>query len=221
MFCRETVLLFAALLFVVPVRADDSPITPAQEEFFESKIRPLLVDYCYECHSSDLDEPSGGLVLDTRDGIRKGGELGPAVVPKDPEESLLLSAVRYEDLEMPPDGQLSEEQIELLDKWIRMGAPDPRDSDDDETSSLVAGNKSPGADHRAIRAVRAVQGPLSNDPHRHPDAARIQQGMKSERRVRSDAADPTTLPRRLLFDLTERRTPPAGIRAMPAQPSPE
>lgn len=98
----------------------------AQVKFFETEIRPLLAESCYECHGPDKQK--GGLRLDHIDFIRKGGEdLGAAVTPKEVEGSPLMVAVRYEDsdLEMPPDGKLSDAQIELLRKWIAMGAPWP------------------------------------------------------------------------------------------------
>ncbi|AMV33158.1 Planctomycete cytochrome C [Pirellula sp. SH-Sr6A] len=95
--------------------------------FFEKRIRPLLVEKCYECHSSDSDELGGNLLVDSRGTIRRGGSLGPAVVPRDESGSLLLRAVRYQDdLQMPPDEKLSDEQIADLAHWIRIGAPDPR-----------------------------------------------------------------------------------------------
>ena len=98
-----------------------------QVDFFESKIRPVLVEHCYECHSSQSKEVMGGLVLDSREGIRQGGESGPAVVPADAENSLILSALRYEDFEMPPKGKLPDHVIADFDQWIRRGATDPRD----------------------------------------------------------------------------------------------
>jgi hypothetical protein len=102
---------------------------PAQIEFFESKIRPVLVDHCYECHSQDADKVKGGLLLDTKEGLLKGGDSGPAIVPGDPEKSLLIKAVRYtdEDLQMPPKNRkLASEQIADLEAWVKMGAPDTR-----------------------------------------------------------------------------------------------
>jgi Ca2+-binding EF-hand superfamily protein len=96
--------------------------------FFEKNIRPLLISKCYECHSADTKEPKGGLTLDTREGMRLGGESGPAVVPGDVAASLLASAVRHKDgLEMPPKEKLTEQQIATVVRWIEMGAPDPRD----------------------------------------------------------------------------------------------
>lgn len=103
--------------------------SPSEEglAFFEKRIRPLLVEKCYECHSSESDELGGNLLVDSRGTLRRGGSLGPAVVPGDEKKSLLLRAVHYEDdLQMPPDEPLSKEQIADLEHWIRIGAPDPR-----------------------------------------------------------------------------------------------
>jgi hypothetical protein len=104
-------------------------LTPAQTQFFESKIRPVLVNNCYKCHSQQSEKVKGGLLLDTKDGLLKGGTTGPAVVPGDPEKSLLIKAIRYTDpdLQMPPkDKKLSDEEIANLTAWVKMGAPDPR-----------------------------------------------------------------------------------------------
>lgn len=102
----------------------------AQLEFFENKIRPVLSQNCYKCHSVTSEKVKGGLLLDSREATLKGGENGPAVVPRDLEKSLLIKAVRYTDadLQMPPKKQLSEEQIADLEKWVRMGATDPREA---------------------------------------------------------------------------------------------
>ncbi len=101
-------------------------IKPEQLEFFEKRIRPVLVQQCYSCHSKDAKSIKGGLVLDTREGIQRGGDSGHAVVPGDLDSSTLMEAIRYESVEMPPDGQLSDEVIADFAKWIEMGAPDPR-----------------------------------------------------------------------------------------------
>ncbi len=96
-------------------------------EFFENNIRPLLVKRCYECHSAD-EKIKAGLQLDVAEGWKQGGETGPALVPGDPELSLLIRAVRYQnaDLEMPPKGRLPDVEIALLEEWVKRGAPDPR-----------------------------------------------------------------------------------------------
>ncbi|PYK96225.1 MAG: hypothetical protein DME19_20410 [Verrucomicrobia bacterium] len=132
----QTVSLAAATLLLPNNAATASAAGPDQAgiEFFEQKIRPVLVEHCYKCHSKDSEKIKGGLRLDTRDGLLKGGDTGPALIAGDVEKSLLIKAVRYtdEDLRMPPrksGGKLSDEQIADLEAWIRMGAPDPRASD--------------------------------------------------------------------------------------------
>jgi hypothetical protein len=114
--------------FVFPALAVAAP--PAGDsEFFEKKIRPVLVQHCYKCHSAEAKKDKGGLRLDTRDGLRKGGDSGPALVPGKPDDSLLVKAVRYTDdaLKMPPKGKLPEAAIADLGEWVRRGAPDPRE----------------------------------------------------------------------------------------------
>jgi hypothetical protein len=103
-------------------------LTPEHTQFFEKRIRPLLIENCYECHSAGAKKLRGGLLLDSRGGVVKGGDTGPVVVPGSPEASLLIQAVKHIDpnLTMPPKKKLSAEQIADLVEWIRMGAPDPR-----------------------------------------------------------------------------------------------
>ena len=98
------------------------------KEFFENQLLPILKRRCYACHSHESGKAKGGLVLDSRAGWEKGGTEGAAVVPGMPEESLLMDAVRYENYEMPPDQRLPESEISVLEKWIKIGAPDPRES---------------------------------------------------------------------------------------------
>jgi hypothetical protein len=97
-------------------------------EFFEKKIRPVLAERCYQCHSAQAKKHKGGLELDTRAGLLKGGASGPAVIPGQVGESLLLKALRHGgDLKMPPDGKLPGAVVADFEAWVRMGAPDPRD----------------------------------------------------------------------------------------------
>ncbi|MBX3450655.1 MAG: PSD1 domain-containing protein [Planctomycetaceae bacterium] len=108
--------------------ADD----PAGLEFFESRIRPVLVEQCYSCHSADAASQGklrGGLSLDSRPAMRRGGETGPGIVPGKPDESLVLAALKHETFEMPPKGKLSDTVIADFEKWIRSGAPDPREGE--------------------------------------------------------------------------------------------
>jgi cytochrome c553 len=100
----------------------------AGSDFFEKKVRPILVDRCYECHSAE-HRIKGGLRLDSREGWLQGGDSGPAAHPGAPEKSLLVEAVKYanRDMQMPPKQQLPQEEIAILEEWVRMGAPDPRE----------------------------------------------------------------------------------------------
>ena len=106
----------------------------ARNELFEQKIRPLLVRHCYECHSGASNEVKGSLRLDYRDAVLKGGHSGPILMPGSPDESLLLSAIRHEGLEMPPGKKLTDAEIQDVEDWIRSGAFDPRDHPPDPKS---------------------------------------------------------------------------------------
>ena len=124
---RFQFLLVVCVLASQAAVADDP--TPKQIEFFEAKIRPIFVQHCYKCHSATAEDIEGGLVLDSRWGWEKGGDSGPAVVPGKPDESSLIDAVRYTDeavSAMPPKSKLPDAQIQLLEQWVEMGAPDPR-----------------------------------------------------------------------------------------------
>jgi hypothetical protein len=112
---------FLAMLLVGHVRADDGG------EFFEKRIRPVLAENCYKCHSAQSEKLKGKLRLDSREAILKGGETGPALVPGEPEKSLLIKAIRYldEDLQMPPKTKLADQSIRDLEAWVKMGAPFP------------------------------------------------------------------------------------------------
>jgi len=109
----------------------DAPGSPEQIEFFEKKIRPVLAEHCYACHSAEAERTKklkGGLRLDTRDGLLKGGDSGPAIVPGKAADSLLVKTLRYAagEVQMPPKGRLPDAVVADFEKWVDMGAPDPR-----------------------------------------------------------------------------------------------
>lgn len=114
------------LMVGVCVASEPQPPTAAQLEFFEKKIRPVLIEHCYSCHSAESKELKGGLQVDHRAGMLAGGDSGPAVVEGNPDESLLIEALKYESYEMPPKGKLPEKVIADFEHWIAMGLPDPR-----------------------------------------------------------------------------------------------
>src|SRR5262245_21657725 len=106
-----------------------TPTAPAADpglQHFEQKIRPVLVKYCYECHSADAKKVRGGLLLDTRAGLLTGGDSGPAVVPGKPVERLILKALRHDEIAMPAKEQLPDAVAAEFERWISMGAPAPR-----------------------------------------------------------------------------------------------
>lgn len=118
----KSLLLLAVVLCSLPYK---SLVTA--DEFFEKKVRPLLVAKCYQCHSGT--KSAGGLSLDSRQGWEKGGDSGPAINPGDLEKSLLIQAINYQGLEMPPadkGGPLTKDEIAILTKWVESGAQDPR-----------------------------------------------------------------------------------------------
>ncbi len=126
--------------------------TEAQLAHFESKIRPILVKHCYDCHSAEADTAEGGLRVDSREALLRGGDRGPAVVPGDPGASLLITAVTHADadLKMPPkQPQLSASVLADLNTWIKDGAADPRRESEKPKGAAQAWNKGSAEDHWA------------------------------------------------------------------------
>ncbi len=133
---------------------------PGRVDFFEAKIRPVLVKECYSCHSSESKKLRGGLRLDSRAGMLKGGDSGPAIVAGNPEESLLLQALRYDELEMPPKGRLAPTVIADFTRWVKEGAIDPRVESKNSAAKTI--------DIEAGRRFWAYQKPSHHDA---PEAA--------------------------------------------------
>ncbi|MEM7144886.1 MAG: PSD1 and planctomycete cytochrome C domain-containing protein [Verrucomicrobiota bacterium] len=169
---------------------------------FESKIRPILVERCYECHSVESGKSKGGLLLDSRQAIREGGDSGPAVVPGNLQDSLLLLAISQEDpdFEMPPKGApLTKEEISEFETWIKNGAVDPRDRTVADTSTV-----SLATNHWSYQPLLATPPPStvafeawdSTSIDRYLAARLEQEGLSP-----SPEADPVTILRRLSFDL--------------------
>lgn len=168
---------------------------------FEKKIRPILIQHCYRCHSREAKRVRGGLLLDTREGLLKGGDTGPGLIPGKPDKSLLIQAMRYQDLKMPPKEQLPVAVINDFVKWVEMGAPDPRG-----VNTTVKKEKGPiTADQLwsvqpvrkpSIPTVRAASWPRS-------DIDRFILARLEERAIGPvEDAEPYRLLRRMYFDLT-------------------
>lgn len=208
----------------------------ASVEFFESRVRPVLVKHCYECHSADAKSVKGNLRLDTRDAMRQGGDSGPAVVPGDPTASLLLEAVRYESFEMPPSGKLPANVAADLERWIRDGAVDPRtasprapepgDATDDANASADGMDWQAARQHWAFQPPRVQPLPVvahvggvgeSNgriDPF-------VRSKLAEQHLVPAKPADRRTLIRRLSFDVVGLPPSVDEVEAFVADESPD
>ncbi len=201
-------LLLSVPLLCASLGAGRSAEPDAKEiEFFENKIRPVLVNSCYECHSAKSSKLRGGLMLDTREGLLKGGDSGPSLVPGKPAESLLLKSLLHTGkLKMPPKNPLPAGVVADFEKWIAMGAPDPR------TGS--AGYKRLSLEEAktfwSFAPVKALAPPqVANNAWPRTDADRFILAKMEEKGLKPVAdADRLTLIRRLSFDLTG--LPPAA-----------
>ncbi len=200
-----------ALTFLLATYA----VADEREDFFETKIRPVLVENCYGCHSSSAQKEGklkGELLLDTREGIRNGGESGSAIVPKNVGDSLLLSAIRHESFEMPPKGKLSDRVISDFIKWVEMGAPDPRDG-----ASLVKKEEidvEAGRRFWSFRPLNATPPPTVEQDWALTDIDRFVIARLQDSGLQPVAdADSTTLIRRLYFDLIGLPPTPEEIDA--------
>jgi hypothetical protein len=135
---RIPVIILTGVIFATAAYADE--ITPEQKDFFEKKIKPILTDKCYKCHSADSEKVKGGLLLDTHEAMIKGGDTGPALVPGNLDKSLLVTAVTYldKDLQMPPKGEkLADQEIADIKAWVKMGAPDTREAKKGKLTGLT------------------------------------------------------------------------------------
>jgi hypothetical protein len=180
-------------------------VSAEKTAFFEKNIRPILINRCYECHSVEKGKAKGSLTLDSREAILKGGDSGPALVAGQPDKSLIIESVRYQnqDMQMPPKGALPSQEVKLLEEWVKMGAPDPRE--------VVAAK---GA-HGGPRTINIAEGtkhwafaPISKPtvPKQaagdHPIDAFITAKLAEKGLKLSPEADAHTLIRRITFDLT-------------------
>lgn len=217
------ILPFAAAATFAVHAAEPSPdaaLTKEQRDFFEAKIRPVLIEHCHRCHAAEAEEVKADFLLDTREGIRKGGVSGrDAVIPGDPAGSQLLAAIRHldPDLQMPPKTKLPDAVVADFEAWIAMGAPDPRDGDSKLPRELAA------ASHWSFQPLANPEPPAVKDgswPRDRVDRfvfARLEEaGLKPTK----DAAR-RTLIRRATLELTGLPPDPAEIRAFLGDPAPD
>jgi hypothetical protein len=194
-------------------------------EFFEQKIRPVLVDQCHSCHSAGAKSLKGELHLDSRAGILKGGETGPAVVPGNLEKSLLITSVRWtdDDLKMPPKKRLPKAAVEDLEAWVRRGAPMPADAAGAVLAKKKAIDYDKARDSWAFRPPTAPAVPAVKDAAwvRGPIDAFVLARLEAAGVKPAPALDRRRLLRRATFGLTGLPPTPEETEAFVADPAPD
>jgi cytochrome c553 len=211
----------AVALAASDVPAKPPPVSPQAAEFFEKSVRPVLANNCTSCHGSKRH--SGGLRLDSRAALTKGGDDGPVVVPGDPAHSPLVRAVRHEgDLKMPPKKKLPDDAIDALTAWVRMGAPWPEEAAaapvPGDVSSILAARQS----HWAFRPVRLPPLPAVHKEAwvRDPIDRFILAKLEEKGLSPAPEADRRTLIRRLSFDLLGLPPTPEEVEEFVHDPAP-
>ena len=205
----------------------DSPpavLSKENTEFFEKSVRPVLAEKCYGCHSAQSKKVKGKLLLDTRQGIAQGGENGPAISGRDPEQSRLILAIRWTDpdLQMPPKEKLNPQQIASLEQWIKLGAPDPREGAATALAVKKGMDLEQGRKWWAFQPVQSIAAPPVNNsswPRKKIDhfvLAKLQENHLEP----SAPADRAVLIRRAYLDLTGLRPSYEQVEAFVADPSP-
>src|SRR6056297_1401016 len=219
----STLALFSIALHAVAIvsaaAADADDSTPQQIRFFETKIRPVLVESCYRCHSNEGQGVRGGLSVDGRQGLLDGGDSGPAIVPGDLESSSLWRAINHDDVEMPPSGKLPESVIEDFKQWILMGAPDPRLAEIRVVPSGI-GDDEIAAGRNQWAYTRPRRSPIPRHPDDTWSRTNIDRfvfaAMRNNGLSPAADCDSDTLLRRLHFDLIGLPPHPDQIREFAA-----
>lgn len=219
--CRTGWIALALTILISTARAAAVEPDTAAIEFFEAKIRPVLVTHCQDCHSSTTKSLKGNLQLDFRDGVMKGGDSGSIVNFEHPENSTLIKALKYDGLEMPPKGRLAASVVQDFEKWIRLGVPDPRTKPSTDTPATF--------DFQQASKLWSFQPPRLTEPRPVNNQSwprteldrfvlsRLEQlGLKP-----SEPADRRTLIRRAYFDLIGLPPTPEEVQAFVDDPSPD
>ena len=217
--------LFAFLCWFLP--ATGFGLSPEQIEFFESKIRPVLAESCYDCHNS-VNKKKAGLALDYRDALLAGSENGDVIEPGSPEDSPLIWAIRHEDTEMPAEGpKLSESVIDDFEQWIAMGAPDPRDKKPTQLDLDNAVSWATLLDKRrqwwSFQPLERARPPIVKDPEWNQNAIDpfIYTAFNQKDLTPQAKAEPGTLVRRLHLILTGLPPSAETVKGFIADPSEE
>jgi mono/diheme cytochrome c family protein len=199
--CSSTAWASALAVGLFASTASASSPEAAGIEFFEKHVRPVFVEHCHQCHSANAEKVKGGLLLDTKEGLVKGGDSGPALVSGDPDKSLIIKAIRYtdENLQMPPKGKkLTAEQIAHLEAWVKMGAPDPR------VAKTKTGQAKNANDHWAFKPIKLPELPAVKNARwaQSPIDHFIAKGLEAHLIAPNPPADRRTLIRRATYGLT-------------------
>ena len=210
-------IFLSALLCAAPSKADEPnaarTISQAEREFFEKHVRPLLANHCYECHSAK--EINGGLRLDSRAATLKGGDSGAVITPNKVDSSLLIEAVRYKnrDLQMPPQNRLADAEIRVLEKWIEMGAPDPREEPGQTGSPPVGMSIEDGKQFWCFQPVASPVPPQVQNTAwiRSPVDAFVLRRLETEGIAPAPTVDRRTLIRRVTYNLIGLPPTPAEV----------
>ena len=213
-----------ATLCLATLAWSQGALPAADAEYFETRIRPLFAEHCNECHAGGPKKEKGGLRIDTREALLAGGDSGPAIVPGDPEASLLVKVLHYADpdMAMPPKGKLADEQIAAVVEWIRRGAPDPRGSE--AATPLTDANPLAGAHHWAFQPPPAtVPVPEVRTPNWvRTDLDRfVLARLEAEGLAPAPEADRRTLIRRASLDLTGLPPTPDEVDAFVHDTAPD
>lgn len=206
---RILLICLSVVNFAVISTADESTPTAEELEFFERNVRPLLAEHCYACHSATAEKLQAGLRVDSRAALLKGGDSGEALVPGDIEKSLLIGSVRYDSYEMPPKGKLPAEDIEVLEKWVAMGAPWPAGLESDPANPEKSGGRPSfdlhqrKAEHWAWQPVQSPELPevLNKSWPKTELDYFILAKLEESKLPHANPAEKSSLLRRLCFDL--------------------
>jgi hypothetical protein len=182
--------------------------------FFEKNVRSILIERCYSCHSEESGKRKGNLLLDRRSGWETGGDTGPAILPGKPESSHVIQAIRYtdEDLQMPPKSRIPQAELDVLEKWVAMGAPDPRDE------ALAGAVRSGTIDYAAARRGWAFRPVVAQQK---TIDAHVDTSLTEANIVAAPLASPRERLRRIAYDLTGLPPSPEELAAFEKDAGPE
>ena len=217
------VLVLTGAWSVAANRLPAAETDPEAIKFFEMKVRPILAENCFKCHGASKQK--GGLRLDSRPAVLQGGENGPAVVPGNRDDSLLVDAIHYESLEMPPAGKLDAEKIAILTRWVELGAPWPGSGPAQPTAAAAPGQPRITEEDRkfwSFQPVRAQAPPVvaGDQWSRNAIDRFLLARLSAEGLAPAPEADRRTLIRRATFDLTGLPPTPDEVEAFVADAGP-